>query len=168
MSVMLCTCAEHKTCNTLYCKPVSLHATNMSVMLCACAEHKTCNTLYCKPVSLHTTTTSVMLCACAEHKTCNILYCKPVSLHATNMSVMLCARAEHRKTCNTLYPVMYARVKGSFVALDQEWIRFPLSQSVLRILDVFLGFRIQFFSIPDPGSRVKRFRIPDTDPHQRI
>jgi hypothetical protein len=24
------------------------------------------------------------------------------------------------------------------------------------------------FSIPDPGSRSKRFRIPDSDPHQRI
>ncbi len=41
--------------------------------------------------------------------------------------------------------------------------------SVLRIRDVYPGYRIRIFSIPDPRSRTqgqKDFRIPDPDPYR--
>jgi hypothetical protein len=42
-------------------------------------------------------------------------------------------------------------------------------KAVLRNRDVYPGSRIFIFSIPDPGSRVKKdFGIPDLDLHQRI
>jgi hypothetical protein len=49
-----------------------------------------------------------------------------------------------------------------------ENIQMPVLWTVLRIRDVHPGSRIldPNLSIPDPGS--KRFRFPDTHPHQRI